>query len=59
VADAVPPPWELLDATADGIHLLQIGVLWISIGEVGITVVGIHAEDRQAGAAVRTAEAQQ
>jgi hypothetical protein len=28
-------------------------------GEVGITVLGIHAEDRQAGAAVRAAEAQQ
>jgi hypothetical protein len=42
--DALPPPRELLDATADGIRLLRIG------DEVGITVLGIHAEDRQAGA---------
>jgi hypothetical protein len=56
--DAVLPPRELLDATADGIRLLRIGVLRIGVGEVGITVVGIHVEDRQAGAAVRAAEAQ-
>jgi hypothetical protein len=42
-----------VDATADGIPLLRVGV------EVGITVVGIDAEDGEAGAAVRTAEAQQ
>jgi hypothetical protein len=57
VTDAVPPPRELLDATADGIRLLRIGILWVV--KVGITVVGIHVEDRQAGAAVRAAEAQQ
>jgi hypothetical protein len=39
---------------AEGIRLLRIGV-----GEVGITVIGIHAEDREAGATVRAAEAQQ
>jgi hypothetical protein len=41
----------------DGIRLLRIGILWV--GEVGIMVVGIHDEDRQAGAVVRAAEAQQ
>jgi hypothetical protein len=51
--DAVAPPWELVDATADGIPILRVGV------KVGITVVGIDAEDREAGAAVRAAEAQQ
>jgi hypothetical protein len=59
VTDAVPLPRELLDATADGIRLLWIGVLRIGVGEVSIMVVGIHAEDREAGAAVRAAEAQQ
>jgi predicted RNA-binding protein with RPS1 domain len=38
---------------ADGILLLRVGV------KVGIKVVGIDAEDGKAGAAVRTAEAQQ
>jgi hypothetical protein len=42
-----------VDATADGIPLLWVGV------EVGIMVVGIDAEDSEAGAAVRTTEAQQ
>jgi hypothetical protein len=42
-----------VDATADGIPLPRVGV------KVGITVVGIDAEDGEAGAAVRTAEAQQ
>jgi hypothetical protein len=55
--DAVLPLWELLDATVDGIRLLRIGIL--RVGEVGIMVVGIHAEDRQEGAAVHAAEAQQ
>jgi hypothetical protein len=40
-----------VDATADGIPILRVG-------KVGITVVGIDAEDREAGAAVRAAEAQ-
>jgi hypothetical protein len=42
-----------VDATADGIPLLRVGV------NVGITVVGIDTEDGEAGAAVRTTEAQQ
>jgi hypothetical protein len=42
-----------VDATADGIPLLLVDV------EVGITVVGIDAEDGEAGAAVRTAKVQQ
>jgi hypothetical protein len=41
-----------LDATADGIRLLWLGVLWVGV-EVGITVLGIHAEDHQAGAGDR------
>jgi hypothetical protein len=52
-SDALPPPRELLDATADGIRLLRVG------DEVGITVLGIHAEDRQAGAVVCAAEEEQ
>jgi hypothetical protein len=42
-----------MDVTADGIPLLRVGV------KVGIMVVGIDAEDGEAGAAIRTAEAQQ
>jgi hypothetical protein len=44
-----------VDATADGIPILRVGVL--RVGKVGITIVGIDAEDREAGAAVRAAEA--
>jgi hypothetical protein len=47
-----------VDATADGIPLLRVGVVRVSV-KVGITLVGIDAEDSEAGAAVRTAEAQQ
>jgi hypothetical protein len=39
-----------VDATADGIPLLRVGI------EVGITLVGIDVEDGEAGAAVRTAD---
>jgi hypothetical protein len=45
------PPRELLDATADGITLVRVGV------EVDIPLIGIDAEDGEAGAAVRTADA--
>jgi hypothetical protein len=41
-----------VDATTDGIPLLRVGV------KVGIMVVGIDAEDGEAGAAVCTAEVQ-
>jgi hypothetical protein len=58
VLEMSPPPRELLDATADGIRLLRLGVLRVG-DEVGITVLGIHTENRQAGAAVRVVEAQQ
>jgi hypothetical protein len=47
-----------VDATADGIPILRVGVLRVGV-KVGITVVGIDAEDREAGAAVLAAEAQQ
>jgi hypothetical protein len=50
------PPRELVGATADGIPILRVGVL--RVGKVGIMVVGIDAEDREAGAAVRATEAQ-
>jgi hypothetical protein len=43
-----------VDATADGIPILWVGVLRVGL-EVGITVVGIDAEDREAEAAVRAA----
>jgi hypothetical protein len=56
--DAIAAPRELVDATADGIPILRAGVLRVGL-KVGITVVGIDAEDREAGAAVRVAEAQQ
>jgi hypothetical protein len=46
-----------VDATADGIPILRVGVLRVSV-KVRITVVGIDAEDREAGATVRAAEAQ-
>jgi hypothetical protein len=45
-----------VDATVDGIPILRVGVLWVGV-KVGITVVGIDAEDREAGATVRAAEA--
>jgi hypothetical protein len=57
VLEMPPPPQELLDATADGIRLLWLGVLRIG-DEVRITVLGIHAEDRQAGAGVRASPQQ-
>jgi hypothetical protein len=38
-----------LDATPDGIWLLWVGVLRVG-DKVRITVLGIDAEDRQAGA---------
>jgi hypothetical protein len=44
-------------ATADGIPLLRVGVIRVGV-KIGITVVGIDAEDGEAGATVRTAEAQ-
>jgi hypothetical protein len=47
-----------VDATADGIPLLRVGIVRVGV-KVGITVVGIDAEDGEVGAAVRTAEAQQ
>jgi hypothetical protein len=47
-----------VDATADGIPILRVGVVRVGM-KVGITVVGIDAEYRDAGAAVRAAEAQQ
>jgi hypothetical protein len=40
----------------DGIPLLRVGVVRVGV-KVGITAVGIDAEDGEAGAAVRTAEA--
>jgi hypothetical protein len=46
-------PRELVDATANGIPILRVGL------KVGITVIGIDAEDREVGAAVRAVEAQQ
>jgi hypothetical protein len=46
-----------MDATVDGIPILCVGVLRVSI-KVGITVVGIDAEDREAGATIRAAKAQ-
>jgi hypothetical protein len=46
-----------VDATADGIPLLRVGVVRVSV-KVGITVVSIDAEDGEAGATVRTIEAQ-
>jgi hypothetical protein len=55
---SVAPPRELVDATADGIPLLRVDVVWVSV-KVGITVIGIDAEDGEVGATVRTAEAQQ
>jgi hypothetical protein len=42
------PPRELVDATADGIPLLRVGVVRVGV-KVGITVVGIDAEDGEAG----------
>jgi hypothetical protein len=54
----VAPPRELVNATADGIPVLRIGVVRVSV-KVGITVIGIDAEDGEAGAAIRTTEAQQ
>jgi hypothetical protein len=39
-----------MDATTDGIPLVRVGA------EVGITLVGIDAEDGEAGAAVCTAD---
>jgi hypothetical protein len=42
-----------VDATADGILILRVGV------KVGITVIGIDAEDGEAGAAIRAIEVQQ
>jgi hypothetical protein len=42
----------------DGIPLLRVGIIRVGV-EVGITVVGIDAEDGEAGAVVCTAEAQQ
>jgi hypothetical protein len=50
------PPQELVDATADGV--LWVGVIRVGV-EVDITVVGIDPKDGEAGAVVRTAEAQQ
>jgi hypothetical protein len=47
-------PRELVDATADGIPLLHVGVVRVSI-EVGITLIGIDAKDGEVGATVRTA----
>jgi hypothetical protein len=44
-----------VDATADGIPLVRVGVVWVGV-EVSITLVGIDAEDGEAGAAVRTAD---
>jgi hypothetical protein len=42
-----------MDATADGIPLLRVGV------EVGIMLISIDAKDGEAGAAVHIAEVQQ
>jgi hypothetical protein len=56
--DSVASPRELVDATADGIPLLRVGIVRVGV-EVGITVVGVDAEDGEAGAVVRTAEVQQ
>jgi hypothetical protein len=47
-----------VDATADGIPILRVDVLRVGV-KVGITVVSIDADDREAGATVRAAEAQQ
>jgi hypothetical protein len=47
-----------VDATTDGIPLLRVGVVRVGV-KVGTTLVGIDAEDGEAGAAVRTADAQQ
>jgi hypothetical protein len=55
---SIAPPCELVDATTDGILLLQVGIVRVGV-EVGITLVGIDAEDGEAGATVRTAEVQQ
>jgi hypothetical protein len=57
-----PPPRPTLsscrlDAMADGIRLLRLGVLRVG-DEVGITVLGIHAEDCQAGAGDRASPQQ-
>jgi hypothetical protein len=43
---------------ADGILILWVGIVRVGV-KVGITVVGIDAEDREAGAAIRAAEVQQ
>jgi hypothetical protein len=47
-----------VDATADGIPILRVGIVRVGV-KVGITVVGIDTEDRETGADVRAAEAQQ
>jgi hypothetical protein len=54
----MPPPRELVDATTDGILILGVGVVRVGV-KVGITIVGIDAEDCEAGATVRATEAQQ
>jgi hypothetical protein len=43
-----------MDATADGIPLLHVGVVRVSV-EVGIMLVSIDAEDGEVGATIRTA----
>jgi hypothetical protein len=45
-----------VDAAANCIPILRVGVVWVEV-KVGIMVAGIDAEDREAGAAVRAAEA--
>jgi hypothetical protein len=40
-----------VDATADGIPLVRVGVVRVGV-EVGIPLVGIDAEDGEAGAAL-------
>jgi hypothetical protein len=47
--------WELVDATADGIPLVRVGVIRVGV-EVGIPLVSIDAEDGEEGAAVGTAD---
>jgi hypothetical protein len=59
VAGAFPvaPPRKLVDATADGIPLVRVGVVRVGV-EVGISLVrvGIDAEDGEEGAGVGTAD---
>jgi hypothetical protein len=40
-----------VDGTADGIPLVWVGVVWVGV-KVAITLVGIDAEDGEAGATI-------